>query len=185
MQTRFIAFVIGSLALATGAAAHGTTQAADPLPDLAKQTVRSIGFDLCLPIDAVEYEALGKHAVIKLVTTTAIAAELPLKSVFVDVRGVQVPLRRIWRSAVTQDGDRYEQVSFYLVPLHFTKLESRLLADFNGQRRGFGIYSFGPATYDDDAPAFVRLDAYDSPGEPDDEVLRKLLVREYPDFFVG
>src|SRR3546814_8505722 len=103
---------------------------------------------------------------------------LPLKSVYVDVRGVNVPLRRIWRSGVAQNGDRYEQVSFYVIPIQFTKQEGRLLADFTGERRGFGISTFGPTMYDDAAPAFVRLDAYDSPGEPDEASLRKLLVRE-------
>src|SRR3546814_10961642 len=62
---------------------------------------------------------------------------LPLKSVYVDVRGVNVPLRRIWRSGVAQNGDRYEQVSFYVIPIQFTKQEGRLLADFTGERRGF------------------------------------------------
>src|SRR3546814_1913728 len=79
------------------------------------------------------------------------------------------------------NGDRYEQVSFYVIPIQFTKQEGRLLADFTGERRGFGISTFGPTMYDDAAPAFVRLDAYDSPGEPDEASLRKLLVREYPD----
>src|SRR3546814_14956213 len=103
------------------------------------------------------------------------------------VTGVQTcalpifPLRRIWRSGVAQNGDRYEQVSFYVIPIQFTKQEGRLLADFTGERRGFGISTFGPTMYDDAAPAFVRLDAYDSPGEPDEASLRKLLVREYPE----
>ena len=171
------------LALAAATSPLAAAQAPDPLQDLAKQTVRSIDFDLCLPIDAIEYEALGKHAVIQLVASTVIASELPLKSVYVDIRGVNVPLRRIWRSEVSQNADRYEQVSFYVVPIQFTKTKARLLADFSGERRGFGIYSFGPTVYDDDAPAFVRLDVYDSPGEPDDGALRKLLIREYPDLF--
>ncbi|MDT7527795.1 hypothetical protein OVY29_03845 [Sphingopyxis sp. SE2] len=171
------------LLIAAASSAPAAAQSSDPLQDLAKQMVRSIDFDLCLPIDSIEYEALGKHAVIKLVTSTAIASELPLRSVYVDIRGVNVPLRRIWRSEVSRNGDRFEQTSFYAVPIQFTKKSGRLLADFTGERRGFGIYSFGPTIYDDDAPAFVRLDAYDSPGEPDDDALRKLLIREYPDYF--
>lgn len=174
---------VTALAFAASSFCEVSARSPDPLQSLAKHMVRSIDFDLCLPVNAIEYEALGKHAVIQLVTSTAIAAELPLKSVYVEVRGVNVPLRRIWRSAVAQNGDRYEQVSFYVVPIQFTKEESRLLADFTGERRGFGISSFGPDTYDDEAPAFVRLDAYDSPGEPDENSLRKLLVREYPDYF--
>lgn len=179
---------VSAALLAVAAAAwspSAASQSSDPLQDLAKQTVRSIDFDLCLPIDSIEYEALGKHAIIQLVTSTAIASELPLRSVYVDIRGVNVPLRRIWRSEVSRNGDRFEQTSFYAVPIQFTKKSGRLLADFTGERRGFGIYSFGPTIYDDDAPAFVRLDAYDSPGEPDDDALRKLLIREYPDYFAS
>ncbi|TCM34327.1 hypothetical protein EDF59_11811 [Novosphingobium sp. ST904] len=176
--------IVTAIVLAASSFGTAFAKSADPLQGLAKHMVRSIDFDLCLPADAIEYEALGKHAVIQLVTSTAIAAELPLKSVYVDVRGVNVPLRRIWRSGVAQNGDRYEQVSFYVIPIQFTKQEGRLLADFTGERRGFGISTFGPTMYDDAAPAFVRLDAYDSPGEPDEASLRKLLVREYPDYFI-
>ena len=179
------ALISAALLVIAAVPSSAAAQSADPLQEFAKQTVRSIDFDLCLPIDAVEYEALGKHAVIKLTTSTAIAAELPLKSVYVDIRGVNVPLRRLWRTAVSQNGDRYEQISFYVVPIQFTKTKARLLADFSGERRGFGIFSFGPTIYDDDAPAFVRLDAYDSPGEPQDDAIQKLLIREYPDFFAS
>src|SRR3546814_15451145 len=72
------------------------------------------------------------------------------------------------------NGDRYEQVSFYVIPIQFTKQEGRLLADFTGERRGFGISTFGPTMYDDAAPAFVRLDSYDSPGELAEASLRKI-----------
>src|SRR3546814_15730915 len=145
--------------------------------------VRSIDFDLCLPADAIEYEALGKHAVIQLVTSTAIAAELPLKSVYVDVRGVNVPLRRIWRSGVAQNGDRYEQVSFYVIPIQFTKQEGRILADFTGERRGLGIPTFGPTTYAETAEQFILLEAHANPGEAAEESTQRQHNREHAEIF--
>ena len=173
------AFALGLVASASVAEAPANSA----LTDIASQTIRSIDFDLCLPADAYEYSALGKHAVIKLVSTTAIAAELPLTSVFVEIAGVRVPLRRVWRSETTSVGERFEQVSFYVVPIQLTKKKSRLAVDFSGDRKNFGVTSFGPNFYDVDTPAFVRLDEYDNPGEPDDDALRSMLVREYPEIF--
>lgn len=158
-------------------------QVKDPLQEFASQTIRSIDFDFCLPADALEYAALGKHAIIMLSTSTAIASELPLRSVFVDVAGVRVPLRRVWRSEIQSAGSRYKQISFYLIPIQLAKRTGRLAADFSGDRRDFGIATFGPDFIDKDAPAFARLDEYDDPGEPDDEAVRQLLIREYPDYF--
>lgn len=150
---------------------------------LEEQVIRSISFDLCLPADGAEYEKIGKNAVIMLTASTAISSELPLKSVFVEISGVRVPLQRIARLDATQNGDRTGQVSFYLVPIQLTKKSSRLAADFTGNRGDFGIATFGPNFYAKDAPAFARLDEYDVPSEPDPDSLAALLAREYPEYF--
>src|SRR3546814_2513724 len=128
--------IVTAIVLAASPFGTAFAKSADPLQGLAKHMVRSIDFDLCLPADAIEYEALGKHAVIQLVTSTAIAAELPLKSVYVDVRGLNVTLRRIWRSGVAPNGDRYEHVSFYVIQIRFTNQQGHLLAGFKGALRG-------------------------------------------------
>jgi hypothetical protein len=151
--------------------------------ELEEQVIRSIGFDLCLPADGAEYEKIGKNAVIMLTASTAISSELPLKSVFVEIGGVRIPLQRLARLDATQNGDRTKQVSFYLVPIQLTKKSSRLAADFTGGRGDFGIATFGPAFYAKGAPGFARLDEYDDPSEPDPASLAALLVREYPEFF--
>ncbi len=155
----------------------------DPISETGGEAIRSISFDLCLPADGHEYEALGKNAIIMLTSSTAIAPELPLKSVFVEIDGNRVPLQRIARAVLSAKGDRIEQVSFYLVSIQLTKKTSRLAADFQGARSDFGIGSFGPEFYPSDAPAFVRLDEYDNPSEPDPDVLAALLAREYPAYF--
>ena len=69
--------------LAVPAISHA--QEYDPISEIGGEAIRSISFDLCLPADGHEYEALGKNAIIILTSSTAIAPELPLKSVFVEV----------------------------------------------------------------------------------------------------
>lgn len=160
-------------------------QAADPLKALSANVVRSIEFDLCLPATAQEYVALGKNAIIMLEASSAIETELPLKSVFVQVGEIRIPLQRIWRSEIAPSGDRFVQVSFYLVPIQRTKKPGRLAADFAGERSDFGISTFGPDFYDDGAPAFARLDEYDNASEPDMDAVRRVLRREYPDQYKG
>ncbi|WP_156139424.1 hypothetical protein [Sphingomonas sp. 35-24ZXX] len=158
-------------------------EAADPLAALNQHAIRSVGFDLCLPADGYEYAALGKNAVIMLTSETAIAPELPLRSVYVEVGDVRVPLQVLGRTDVSEQGGRYRQVSFYMVPIELTKRQARLIADFTGGRTGFSITNFGPDFYAEDAPAFVRLDEYGWSSEPEPAALRALLEREYPDFF--
>src|SRR3546814_14046882 len=82
--------IVTAIVLAASSFGTAFAKSADPLQGLAKHMVRSIDFDLCLPADAIEYEALGKHAVIQLVTSTAIAAEPPLNSVYATCRVVHV-----------------------------------------------------------------------------------------------
>ena len=57
--------------------------------------------------------------------------------------------------------------------------QARIVVDFNGSRAGFGV---GPADVSG-APAFVRLDEYDTPAEPDANAVVALLSREYPQDF--
>ena len=152
------------------------------------EPVRHVAFDLCWPANGIEYAELGKQAVVRLESATAIASELPLQTVYIEARGIKFPLRRIAVLARTQDeppadpqAPRYDrQISFYLLPLNLTKIEGELRVDFSGQRTEFGVTSF-PIT--DQTPAFARLDAYDTPAEPEAQALTALLLREYPDDF--
>lgn len=152
------------------------------------EPVRHVAFDLCWPADGGEYAELGKQGVVRLESATAIAGELPLQAVYVEARGIKFPLRRIAELARTQDeppadpqAPQYDrQVSFFLLPLNLTKIEGKLSVDFRGQRTEFGVISF---PISDQTPAFARLDAYDTPAEPDAQALTALLLREYPDDF--
>ncbi len=161
----------------------------DPMSDvLAKmgtEAIRMADSDFCLPANADEYEALGKNGVLRIEASSAISSELPIKSAYLEIKGLKFPLSRIAgfdkfedAEPATSKGARYwHQVTFYLVPLNLIKQSARLAIDFRGARSGFGVHTFTP---DSDRPAFVRLDDYDTPSEPDKDALATLLAREYP-----
>jgi hypothetical protein len=177
-----------SFILAAGPFSPAFAQATgSSLSDLEAQSIRTVSFDLCLPSTSEEYAALGKHAVVMLTSRSAIATELPLRSVYVLANGIRVPLQRLARTERSQSGNRAEQTSFYLIPIYLTKIDATLEVDFAGERKGFGVATFAAngAFYATDAPAFVRLDEYDNPSEPDFDAVGELLSREYPMFFPG
>ena len=182
------------------AAASASAQAAPPsgntrgaastvdsvLKNLGVESIRNIDADICFPATAEEYAELGKNAIVMLTSSSAISTELPLKAVYAMRNGVRIPLQRITsldKSIHAQSG-RTSQVSFYLMPIQLMKQDARILADFNGQRRGFGFFSFSAAEgIDPGAPAFARLDEYDDPSEPDMATVQAVVLREFPDHF--
>lgn len=148
---------------------------------------RGTDFDLCYPANSDEYEALGKHGVVRIDAQSILSSELPLTRAYLTVKGLNFPLRMLVTLDKVKDdqankrGVQYwRQVSFYLVPLNLLKGKggADLSVDFNGPRRGFEAGSIGSQ-----GPAFVRLDEYDTPSEPDMKALATLLAREYPDDF--
>lgn len=158
------------------------------LERLGTEAIRMADSDLCLPLNADEYEALGKNGVLRIEASSAISSELPIKSAYLEIMGLQFPLTRIVAFGKYQDeapatskGTRYwHQVTFYRVPLNLIKQSARLAIDFRGARRGFGVTVFEPSS---ERPAFVRLDEYDTASEPDQAALAALLEREYPNDF--
>jgi hypothetical protein len=150
------------------------------------EPTREISFDVCFPATGQEYVALGKHAIVMLTSSSAISSELPLRSVYVMRSGVRVPLHRIalLEKHVDSASSRATQVSFYLLPIQLMKTDAVLLADFTGERSGFSISRFSATNgLDPSAPAFARLDEYDTPSDPDPAVIAQVLAREYPDYF--
>lgn len=160
------------------------------LDGMGAEATRMADYDLCFPATAEEYEAIGKNGIVRIEAQSAISSELPLKSVYLEVGGIRVPLRRIYigdkfedKVPATAKGTRYwHQISFYLVPLNIIKGKAELVIDFKGPRSGFGL---GPLAIDGNAPAFVRLDEYDTPSEPEASAVNELLLREYPSDFSG
>ena len=182
-----------ALAVAVILSAPGSVMAAPQkspeqmLKELGGSVIRGVDYDICFPADAQEYAALGKHAIVRLSASTAIETELPLRSAYLEVKGVRVPLHRLALLDPhhhRRDTDDYvEQVSFYLVPLSSLKAASELSVDFTGQRTAFGVVHFTKQSGVEGAPAFVRLDEYDSPSDPDMKAVGAVLIREYPDDF--
>ncbi|MBX3560273.1 MAG: hypothetical protein KF780_00515 [Sphingomonas sp.] len=156
------------------------------LREIGAESVREISADIALPATAEEYEALGRHAIMMVRSSSAISTELPLRSVYVMHRNVRIPLHRILLldKQVDAPNSRAVQVSFYLIPIQLMKVDSQILADFSGDRRGFSFLRFteveglGPG-----APAFARLDAYDTPTDPDPSAIAEVLAREFPGQF--
>lgn len=181
---------------ATLTVASGSLASAKPDPGLAvleslgTEAIRMADADICLPANADEYEALGKNGVLRIEASSAISSELPIKSAYLEIKGLQFPLTRIVAfekfedaEPVTSKGTRYwHQVTFYRLPLNLIKQSARWAIDFRGARRGFGVTTFTPSS---DRPAFVRLDEYNTPSEPDEAALAALLAREYPNDFGG
>ena len=167
--------------------ARGTASTVDSvLKHLGVESVRNIDADICFPATAEEYVALGKNAIVMLTSSSAISTELPLKAVYAMRNGVRIPLQRITSldKRINSQSGRTSQISFYLMPIQLMKQDARVLADFDGQRRGFGFFSFSAAEgIDPGAPAFVRLDEYDDPSEPDMAVVKTVVLREYADQF--
>jgi len=177
--------VIAATILAAGTPWAAPTKSVEQsLSELGMETIRSASYDLCLPATAEEYEALGKHAILRIEARSAIATELPLKAAYVSVGGFPILFRRIiladkWegRDLLSDKAPSWHQVGFYLVPLNLLKNSPELLVDFTGRRAGFGI---GSIQYGAGAPSFVRLDEYNTPSEPSAEAINEILRREYP-----
>ncbi|HEX5184137.1 MAG TPA: hypothetical protein VFW19_13445 [Allosphingosinicella sp.] len=185
------ALVLLAVLSAAASAAPPPKPRARPDPEtilrrLGAQVARAIDTDTCFPASAEEYEALGKNAIVMLKSSSAISTELPLKAVYIMHRGVRIPLQRValLDKQIDAATSRTIQVSFYLVPIHFMKVDADVLADFSGERKAFGFMHFsakegmGP-----NAPAFARVDEYDNPMDADPAIVRKVLAREYPDYF--
>jgi hypothetical protein len=149
------------------------------------EAIRKIDSDVCYPASSEEYAALGKNAILMLRSSSAVGTELPLRSVYVTYKGVRIPLARILLldKSTDSEGSNTSQVSFYLLPIQYMKRDTQVLADFNGERKGFGILTFSAkAGLSKSAPAFARLDEYDTPGDADTQTVARVLAREYPDY---
>lgn len=150
--------------------------------EIGLQTIRGVDTDICYPATAEEYASLGKNAILMLKSSSAISTELPLRTAYLVHRGVRIPLQRVALTGKAEGADgRATQYSFYLLPIHYVKLDTKVVVDFASSRSGFGVTSFAAKEPDDVMPAFARLDEYDTPQDADMGAVRKVLVREYPD----
>lgn len=186
----YLHILLACAAVLTGAgAATAQPTATDMDAALAKigaTTAREVASDIALPADSAEYEALGKNAVLMLDASSVLASELPLRSAYVMVGDVRVPLQRVLvlpakperRTRAGRPETYTRQVAFYLVPIYLLQRESHLKVDFTGRRDGFGVSRFQTGGLAE-APTFIRGDDYGFPAEPDMAAVRALVVREF------
>lgn len=160
-------------------------QVIDKLHSMGVDSTREVGFDLCFPATAQEYAALGKNAIVMLKASSVLETELPLRTAYLIQRGVRIPLQRV---AVLDKhlntARKAEQVSFYLIPIKAMKDDTELKVDFTGERKAFGVTGWSATGgLGAGVPAFVRLDEYDDPSDPDPVTIAQILTREYPSYF--
>lgn len=122
VQAKWMGAALACLILVcpTGALAQETGSGVDKaLAGLGVEAIRDIHFDICFPATAEEYQALGKNAIVKVESSSALSTELPLWSVYVIRKGVQIPLARIVLLDKRQDpgASQTTQISFYLLPI--------------------------------------------------------------------
>lgn len=155
------------------------------LEQMGAETIRDVKPDIAFPANSDEYEILGKNAILRVEASSVVASELPLRSVYAEMMGVRIPLQRILSAdrAYNARSEKTSQVSFYIVPVQVVKKKFRLAADFSGSRKDFGFMSYDEGEAVEGAPAFIRLDEYDNPSEPDMKAVHHLLLREYPGDF--
>ena len=183
LKRSYLLTISAIMFVATGQPAISTTTS-NPVADAGFDAIRHAGYDLCFPANAAEYEAVGKFGILRVAASSVNSEELPLRSVYLSVDGLIVPLQRITVDDAIEDAEQdargiryWRQNSFYLIPLNLLRKSPDLEVDFRGSRRGFGI---GALSIDQHTPAFVRLDDYPVPSQPDSDALVTLLKREYP-----
>ncbi len=183
----FISMALAAAAFAlTPASAQGQQQSVDQvLKKMGLEATRAIDTDICYPNTGEEYEALGKNAILMVKSSAAVSTELPLRTVYVIYKKARIALQRVALMDKTVDPETSKalQISFYLLPIQYMKGDTQLFADFAGERKDFGFYSFtAKGGLGKEAPAFARLDEYDTPGDADLSAVASLLAREYPQY---
>jgi hypothetical protein len=161
-------------------------RAADVKRVAPKGADRYVLFDIAYPLDAAEYRAVGKTALLLTVAVSRDADELPLRRVFtragsqdIDLqklgsRRSELPAASLARAVVGP----YREDAFYLAPIGALLRQSLLMCDFAKNREGF-VINRAPL----DPPAFVRADRQrDAADKPAEAAIRTFVDREYPGF---
>jgi hypothetical protein len=157
-------------------------QANGPVP-------RVVFYNIGYPRDDSEYVGLDGHAVILITALTHAREELPLQRVYVQLDGRQIELKLIKEvlseqaansSAAARIFGEFHSDTLYLLPVHLRLKSADLLVDFNRNRAGFKVTTFGTPV-----PAEVSKLPIKAPtgAGPKDEILAEFIRREFPTFF--
>jgi hypothetical protein len=150
---------------------------------------RIVLYDIGYPDGEKEYAALDGHAVILLTSVSQTRDELPLQRVYVTSEGKEIELKLlqvVLAEQPTTDGTtaktfgRYRADALYLLPMSLRVMNADLIVDFQRNRSGFKIATFGTPLPDN----LKRLTLIKPSGTGASETaLETLIKREYPSFF--
>jgi len=143
---------------------------------------RFVHYEYSVPLDAAEYEAMGKHGVMVVAAFSQSASELPLHALKADnleLRCVGQMHRIVPKGTTAARRFGLNRIdAIYLVPIAAIKQGAILTADFTG-RSGFMLGKLDA----DGSPDFILKDqdaarTYD----PSTAALKDMVERQYPGF---
>jgi len=142
-------------------------------------------FDLSLPADQQEYDALCGFAVIVVTALVQDSTELPPSRVFVKRDGKEFELIQLVSRQGTQTGSAvitrvfgdYRFDGLYLFPMEFRARGAQVILDFARNRSDFVLSTFPMQPEPDGFPISAP-----TAGSPDPETLARFVAREIPIF---
>ena len=150
---------------------------------------RLVLYDIGYPKDEQEYTALDGNAVLLFTALSQDRDELPLQRVFVSSEGKEIELKLLkvvlaelpaTDTASGKTFGRFRADALYLLPMSLRVKNCDLVVDFQKNRQGFKVASFGTPLPD----KLNNLLQVKSVGTgPSQDALERFVKREYPTFF--
>jgi hypothetical protein len=146
---------------------------------------RAATADIAWPADTAELEALGRNAVLHVISAAQTASELPISKVYVLADSAKpIELTRIGMPRLTKLDPAspvgkligpHQEESFFLLPISATACRGEISIDFAQGRSAFTVIGLPAAT-----PPSLLEDEYREPGKPSPDRLRRFMRREWP-----
>ncbi len=142
--------------------------------------------DIAFPRDSKEFHRLNGYGLLVVTAISQDSSELPLRRVYVQGEHGQQALQRLFSTssaveppdgAVAQVFGPFRSDAMYLFPVHYKFKDSKLLTDFEQNRKGFQL-----ATFPERIPSALKALPKEKPtSSPPLEEIRQFAHREYPD----
>jgi len=159
--------------------------AAAPLAKAGLVAERGAIADIAWPADVTEADALGRHAVVRVIAASRAAAELPMRRVYVHADSAPpldlVLIGRPTRSLLDPGSlagrvfGLQQEDAFFLLPIASAGCSGDVSIDFAQTRIGFSVTML-PAS----PPSFLVEDEYREPAKPSADALKRFIQREWP-----
>ena len=150
---------------------------------------RIVLYDIGYPVDDKEYTALDGNAVILFTSVSQNRDELPLQRVYVTSEGKEIELKLLKvvlaelpdsNSPTAKTFGRFRADALYLLPMSLRTMNVDLLVDFQKNRSGFKLATFGTPLPDNLNSMAQKKPAGTGPSE---SAIEAFIKREYPSFF--